>query len=157
MILEIKTFPDKVLTRKAKIVREIDDETKKLIDDMIETLYVKKGAGLAANQVGAAKRICVIDMGEGLKIMINPKIISRKGRIVSGEGCLSLPGVEFQISRPAKLEVEYLDRRGQKKKMKAEQLMARAVCHEIDHLDGKTILDRLPLLTRMRIKRKFKK
>ncbi len=160
MILEIKTFPDKVLNRKTKVVREISDETKKLISDMIETLYAKRGAGLAANQVGIDKQIIVVDDGRdggNVRVLINPKITKRKGAIVSTEGCLSLPGLEFEITRPAKIEVEYKDRHGNHKKIKAEQLLARIICHEVDHLHGKTMLDKLGLLKRLKIKRQLKK
>lgn len=157
MILDIKTYPQKILRQKAKEVGQIDAGTKKLIDDMVETLYAKGGAGLAANQVGEAKRIIVLDGGEGLKVLVNPKIVSRKGRIVLAEGCLSLPGIELEVARPSKIEVEFLDSRGQKQKIKAEQLLARIICHEVDHLEGKTILDHLSFLTRLKVKRKLKK
>lgn len=160
MILDIKTYPDKILTKKTKRVGEFDAATKKLINDMVETLYAKRGAGLAANQVGVSKQIIVVDdsRGEGnVKIMINPKIVRKKGEAIMAEGCLSLPGLEFEIKRPEKIEVEYMDKRGQKQKIKANDLLARIICHEVDHLEGKTMLDRLPLLKRLKFKRKLKK
>ena len=160
MILDIKTYPNKVLTKKTKPVGEIDADTKKLIDDMAETLYVKRGAGLAANQVGVSKQIIVVDesRGEGkVKILINPKIVRKKGAAIMVEGCLSLPGLELEIKRPEKIEVEYLDKNSRQRELKAEQLLARIICHEVDHLDGKTMLDRLPLLKRLKMKRQLRK
>ena len=157
MILDIKTYPDKVLTKKTKPVGEVDAAIKKLIDDMVETLYAKRGAGLAANQVGESKRIAVIDIGEGLVVFINPKISKKKGSAIMAEGCLSFPGLEIEIARPEKIEVEYTDRRGQIQKRKASDLLARVICHEADHLKGKTMLDRLPLLTRLKLKRQLRK
>jgi peptide deformylase len=157
MIREIKTYPNKVLKQKAKRVGQIDDATKKLIDDMVETLYAKGGAGLAANQVGELRQVAVIEAGDGLKILINPKILSKKGKIVAAEGCLSLPGYEFDIKRPQKIFVEYLDKSGQAQKLKAEDLLARVICHEVDHLQGKTLLDKLPIIKRLILKRKIKK
>lgn len=160
MILEIKKYPDKILTHKAKRVVKIDEETKKLISDMMETLYAQRGAGLAANQVGVSKRILLADDSRGngnVMVLINPKIIRKKGVEIMAEGCLSLPGVELEIKRPAKIEVEYLDRQGREKKIKAEQLLARIICHEVDHLEGKTMLDRLSLLKRLKLKRRLRK
>jgi len=157
MIREIKTYPNKILKQKAKCIGQIDDATKKLIDDMVETLYAKGGAGLAANQVGELKQVAVIEAGDGLKILINPKILSKKGKIVAVEGCLSLPGYEFDVKRPQKIFVEYLDKSGQAQKLKAEDLLARVICHEVDHLQGKTLLDKLPLIKRLILKRKIKK
>jgi len=157
MIREIKIYPAKVLSKKAKKVGQIDDEIKKLIDDMVETLYARGGAGLAANQVGELKQVAVIDAGDGLMVFINPKIISKKGRVVAAEGCLSLPGYEFEIKRPEKIFVEYLDKTGQAQKLKAEELLARIICHEVDHLQGKTILDKLSMIKRLVMKRKIRK
>ena len=160
MILDIITYPDKVLTKKTKRVGVVDAATKKLIDDMVATLYANRGAGLAANQVGESKQIIVVDesRGEGkVKVLINPKITRKKGAEIVIEGCLSFPGLELEIKRPVNIEIEYLDRNGREKKMKAEQLLARIICHEVDHLDGKTMLDRLPLLKRLKMKRQLRK
>ncbi|KKT26386.1 MAG: Peptide deformylase [Parcubacteria group bacterium GW2011_GWA2_43_9b] len=159
MILDIKTYPNKILTKKTKRVGEFDAATKKLIDDMVETLYAKKGAGLAANQIGVSKQIIVVDdsRGEGnVKVLINPKIISKKGAVIMVEGCLSFPGLELEIKRPEKIEVEFSDKRGQAQKIKASELLARIICHEVDHLEGKTMLDRLPLLKRLKLKRQLR-
>ncbi len=157
MILGIKTYPDKILTKKTKPVGEVNVEIGKLIDNMVETLYAKRGAGLAANQVGQSKRLAVIDVGEGLVILINPKIIKKKGSTIMAEGCLSFPGLEVEVARPEKIEVEYSDKSGQKKKLKTQDLLARVICHEVDHLDGKTMLDRLPLLKRLKLKRRLRR
>ncbi|MBU1102616.1 peptide deformylase [Patescibacteria group bacterium] len=157
MIREIKTYPNKILKQKAKRVGQIDAEIKKLIDDMAETLYAKGGAGLAANQVGELKQIIVVDIGEGLKILVNPKIIDKKDKAIMIEGCLSLPGYEILVKRPEKIVVEYLDRQGREQKLKASDLLARVICHEVDHLQGKTLLDKLPIFKRWTIKRKLKK
>ncbi|TSC53862.1 MAG: peptide deformylase [Parcubacteria group bacterium LiPW_39] len=157
MILEIRKYPDKILKKKAKPVGQIDAEIKKLIADMIETLYAKGGAGLAANQVGELKQIAVVGIGEGLNIFINPKIIDKKGKVVATEGCLSLPGYEFEIKRPQRIVVEYLDKKGREQKIKASDLLARVICHEVDHLQGKTLLDKLPIFKRLIAKRKLNK
>ncbi|MBU2264980.1 peptide deformylase [Patescibacteria group bacterium] len=157
MILDIKTYPDKALAKKTKLVGEVNAEIKKLIDDMVETLYARRGAGLAANQVGESKRVAVMDDGQGLLVLINPKITGKKGVAAMIEGCLSFPGLELEIKRPEKIEVEYLDKNGQLKKLKTQDLLARVICHEVDHLDGKTMLDRLPLLKRLKIKRQLRK
>ncbi len=157
MILDIIKYPNKILTRKTKRVVKADESTKKLIDDMVETLYAKRGAGLAANQVGEPKRVAVVDDGQGLLILINPKVTEKKGTVAMIEGCLSFPGMELEIKRPTQIEVEYLDRQGREKKIKASDLLARIICHEVDHLDGKTMLDRLPLLKRLKMKRQLRK
>jgi len=98
-----------------------------------------------------------VDAGEGLKILINPKITSRKGKAVFLEGCLSFPGLELEIKRPQKISVEFQDRNGQPKTIKTQEFLARAICHEVEHLQGKTFLDRLGWFKRLRIKRKLKK
>jgi len=157
MIREIKVYPAKILTKKTKKVGDFGVETKKLIDDMVETLYASRGVGLAANQIGVGKQIAVIDAGNGIKTLINPRIVKKRGVEIMAEGCLSFPGMEFDIKRPQKITVEYLDKNGKKQKVKAEQLEARAMCHEIDHLQGKTLLDRLGLVTRLKLKRKLRK
>jgi len=160
MILNIKTYPDKILTKKTKPVGEVNAEIKKLIDDMVETLYAKRGAGLAANQIGVSKQIIIVDdsrSGGNVRVLINPKIVDKKGLAIMAEGCLSLPGLEFDIKLPKKIVVKYMDKRGQAQKIKASDLLARIICHETDHLNGKTMLDKLPLLKRLRIKNQLRK
>jgi peptide deformylase len=157
MILDIKTYPNKILKQKTKRVEKIDKEIEKLIGDMIETMYAANGAGLAANQVGVAKQILVFDDGKGLKILINPKISARRGKITAAEGCLSFPGLEISVKRPEKITVEFMDRQGTKKEMKAQGLAARIICHEADHLAGRTIIDNLGLLKKLSARRKYLK
>ncbi len=157
MIRDIKTYPAKILTKKTKRIGAVDIVIKKLIDDMVETLYAKGGAGLAANQVGELRQIAVVYSSDGVMVLINPKILSKKGKVVATEGCLSLPGCELEIKRPQKIVVEYLDKAGREQKLRASDLLARVICHEVDHLQGKTILDRLPIVKRLILKRKLKK
>jgi len=160
MILDIKIYPAKILKKRAKRVGEIDVEIKKLIDDMVETLYASRGAGLAANQVGVRKQIVVVDDsrdGNSVKVLINPRISKKRGSQIMTEGCLSFPGLELDIKRPQKISVGYVDQNGRQQKIKAEQLLARVICHEVDHLKGKTFLDRLGLIKRLKLKRKLKK
>ncbi len=157
MILEIIKYPNKILTKKTTKVVNFDKELQSLIDNMTETMYAKKGAGLAANQVGVSKQIALVDVGEGLNVLVNPKIISQKGKAIAFEGCLSFPDLELEIKRPRKIAVRFQDRNGRIKIIKAQDFLARAICHEIDHLQGKTFLSRIPFLKRIKIKRQLKK
>jgi peptide deformylase len=133
---------DDVLRKKAKTVENIDERTQILIDDMIETMYHANGIGLAAPQVGILKRIIVVDIGEGVHVFINPEFIKQSGEITDYEGCLSVPGIKGQVTRPAEIAVEGLSREGKKIRIKASGLLARAICHEIDHLDGILFIDK---------------
>lgn len=133
---------DDVLRKKSKIVEKIDKRTEILIDDMIETMYHADGVGLAAPQVGILKRVIVVDIGEGVHVLINPEITIEAGEATDYEGCLSVPGVKGQVTRPAEITVEGLNRDGKKIRMKASGLLARAICHEIDHLDGILFVDK---------------
>lgn len=133
---------DDVLRKKSKIVEKIDKRTEILIDDMIETMYHADGVGLAAPQVGILKRIIVVDIGEGVHVLINPEITIEAGEATDYEGCLSVPGVKGQVTRPAEITVEGLNRDGKKIRMKASGLLARAICHEIDHLEGVLFVDK---------------
>lgn len=127
---------DPVLTKKCRAVEKIDDRIITLLDDMIDTLYDSGGVGLAAPQVGVLKRITVIDIGEGLIELINPEIISQEGTQNDLEGCLSLPGKWGYVERPNKVKVRAMDRKGDMYEYEGEGLLARAFCHEIEHLDG---------------------
>ncbi len=140
---EIKKYGEAILRKKTKEVGEVDDEIRKLISFMVQAMYEANGIGLAANQIGLDLSMAVLDAGNGLKILINPKIIKSEGEQKDEEGCLSFPGVYFNIKRPKYVEVEALDRFGKLQKIKAQDLEARAVCHEVDHLNGKLILDRI--------------
>ena len=136
---------DEILRKKSREVDIIDDKIQTLIDDMIETMYKYNGVGLSAVQVGVLKRVVVIDIedGEGARVFINPKIASTKGEHEVEEGCLSFPNEYAKVVRPKELTVEALDREGKKFKLKAKDLLAQAVAHEIDHLDGIVFIDRM--------------
>lgn len=149
---EIKKYGEKILREKAKKVGEFNDEIKKIINQMAETMYQNQGIGLAANQVGLDLQIAVVDVGNGLKILVNPKITNKKGKTIDEEGCLSFPGIYFKIKRPRNIEVEALEESGSRIKIKAQDLEARAICHEIDHLNGKLIIDRAGLWHKIKYK-----
>ncbi|BEP29468.1 peptide deformylase [Helicovermis profundi] len=140
----IRIDEDPVLRKKSREVKEVDSKIVNLIDDMIETMYDADGIGLAAPQVGILKRIIVIDLYDdtGVKILINPEIIEQSGHQFEMEGCLSVPGVSGTVSRPMNVKVKGLDKKGEYKEYEAEGLLARAFCHEIDHLDGILFTDK---------------
>ena len=135
-IRKILTFGDELLTKKCRKVEKIDDRILTLLDDMAETLKESGGVGLAAPQVGILKRICVIDVGEGLIELINPEITKTSGSVEEVEGCLSIPGKWGYVARPEKVTVKALNREGKEIKVTGEGLLARALCHETEHLDG---------------------
>ena len=132
---------DAILTKTSKEVKEITPKVKELIDDMLETMNEANGVGLAAVQVGVLKRIVVIDVGEGPVVMINPQVIKTEGTQTGDEGCLSVPGKAGQVTRPMKATVRYTGEDGAEYELEGEELLARAICHECDHLDGKLYLD----------------
>ena len=144
-ILNIRTVGDPVLRTKAKEVQEITDKTRKLLDNMAETMYAAPGVGLAAPQVGILQRIAVIDVEDehGLIELINPVITeySQEKNIVE-EGCLSIPGKSAKVIRPARVTVKALNREGKEFELKAEGYLARAIQHELDHLDGILFTDK---------------
>ncbi len=128
---------DDILSKKCRQVEKIDSKIIALLDDMAETMYAADGVGLAAPQVGILKRIAVIDIGEGLIELINPEITEREGEQREIEGCLSVPGVSGYTVRPMTVTVKATDRNGEEFVIRGSELLARAFCHEIDHLDGK--------------------
>ena len=132
---------DDVLRKKCRAVTMIDSKTHELLDDMAQTMHAANGVGLAAPQVGLLKRIVVIDVGDGVIELINPEIIACSGEQTDDEGCLSVPDKFLPVSRPNVVKVRALDRYGKSFTMEGEGLLARAFCHEIDHLDGKMFLD----------------
>ena len=127
---------DPVLRERCAEVKSFNGELGKLLDDMKETVRAEQGAGLAAPQIGISKRVVVIDVGEGYFELVNPVIVSTKGEQTGAEGCLSVKGKQGTVTRPNKVKAEYRDRTGKKHKLTADGFFARAVCHELDHLDG---------------------
>ena len=144
-IRNIRLEKDEILKKKSREVEVIDDKIQILIDDMIETMYKYNGVGLAAVQVGILKRVVVIDIedGEGVRVLINPKLTKTKGEQEVDEGCLSFPNQYAKVIRPKEVTVEALDRSGKKIVIKAKDLLAQAICHELDHLEGITFVDQM--------------
>ena len=142
-IRNIVKYGDEVLQKKCRVVENIDDRIQTLIDDMLDTLYDADGVGLAAPQVGVLKRIAVIDIGEGPIVLINPEIISQSGSQCGSEGCLSYPGNYGEVERPMIVTVKATDRDGSVRELSGEGLLARAFCHEIDHLDGHMFIEKV--------------
>jgi peptide deformylase len=134
---------DEVLRKKSKSVEKIDKRVTALIDDMLETMYASNGVGLAAPQVGILKRIIVIDVGEGAIKLINPELIETEGDQQDLEGCLSVPGISGEVTRPEKVKVKALDEKGDTIMIEGTGLLARAFCHEIDHLEGILFIDKI--------------
>jgi len=141
-IYKIVELGNAILRERAKAVPKITSNILKLLDNMADTLYSEKGVGLAAPQVGVAKRVVVIDAGEGLVELINPEIIKFEGQATDTEGCLSIPGTVGDVTRAASVEVKCQDRHGKERIIQASDLFARALQHEIDHLDGVLFIDR---------------
>ncbi|MDY3926538.1 MAG: peptide deformylase [Anaerotignum sp.] len=141
-IRNIRISTDEVLRKKCKPVKEITPNLLTLLDDMADTMYEANGVGLAAPQVGILKRVVVIDVGEGLVELINPVILETSGSQIDDEGCLSVPGKYAPVERPNYAKVEAMDRDGNTFIIEGEELMARALCHEIDHLDGILYIDK---------------
>lgn len=133
---QIRIQGDAVLEKKCREITEMTPRIKELIGDMLDTMYDASGVGLAGPQVGVLKRLCVIDVGEGPIVLINPVIVSADGEQTGDEGCLSLPGKAGQVTRPNHVVVRALDENMEERELEGEGLLARAFCHEIDHLDG---------------------
>jgi peptide deformylase len=143
-IIPIRIAPDRILRQKAKRVRNIDGSVNKLIGDMIETMHTASGVGLAAPQVGVSLRVIVIGIPEQEDIaLINPEVVRRKGERVVNEGCLSIPGYMGKLKRSESVTVKGRDRQGKEIRIKGEELLAQALEHEIDHLNGVLYIDRL--------------
>lgn len=139
---EIRLDGDPILRKKSKEITEITNRIKILLDDMVETMVHAIGVGLAAPQIGVLRRAIVIDVGEGPMKIINPIIIECTGAIIDIEGCLSIPYLTGSVERPEFIKVKYIDDQGEEKIIEAKGLLARAICHEIDHLDGILYTDR---------------
>jgi peptide deformylase len=161
-LLEILHHPDPRLRIKAQPVTQFDDRLQRLIDDLFETMYAAPGVGLAATQVGVARRVAVLDCAgdraapEPL-VIINPEILEPREPQMMEEGCLSVPGASEKVDRYNRLRLRALDRQGQPFELEAEGLLAQAVQHEIDHLDGKLYIDKLSSLKRERLLKKLLK
>jgi peptide deformylase len=162
-VLPIITIPDPVLRKISDPVERIDDAVVKLMDDMLETMYAAPGVGLAAIQVGVPKRIVVLDTADEGEppqpiAMANPELVALGSATrLHEEGCLSIPDVRVEIERPSTVTVRYIDRHGKEQELEADGLLATAIQHELDHLDGQLIIDFLSRLKRDMIIRKFKK
>lgn len=161
-ILQIRTYPDRVLREQAEPIDRVDRSVRKLADDMAETMYAAPGIGLAANQVGILKRIIVLDLQEregcsGLIVLINPEVIKTSGSIKHEEGCLSVPGFFAKVTRPGYVVVRGQNLNGKTVEIEATGLLAVALQHEIDHLNGRLFVDHLGSVGRELFKRKWKK
>ena len=162
MIRPIQLWGAELLEKPAQPVRNVTDAEIKLVQDMIETMYKAPGVGLAAPQVGASQRIMVTDASGGEKkdhlfTILNPEIVVAEGEQFEEEGCLSIPGFSANVVRPKKVVLRGLDLNGKEIVMEGSDLLARAFCHEMDHLDGKFFLDHLSFIKRDMIKRRIKK
>ncbi|WP_251860347.1 peptide deformylase [Clostridium sp. Marseille-Q2269] len=142
-IRNIREYGDELLRKKSRKIEKIDDRILTLLEDMAETMYNAQGVGLAGPQVGILKRIVVIDTGDGLIKLINPEIIETEGSDTDTEGCLSVPGKQGEVERPYKVKVKALNEKGEEIVLEGEGLLARAFCHEIDHLDGILFVDKV--------------
>jgi len=159
-IRTILHYPDPRLRQVARPVATVDDEIRRLVDDMAETMYAAPGIGLAAVQINVALRVVTIDLSEtrnALQVFINPEIIERDGKQVFEEGCLSVPGIYDEVERAQHIRMRALDRAGQPFELEAQGLLATCIQHEIDHLDGKVFVDYLSRLKQNRIRKKIEK
>src|ERR1700761_6087869 len=162
MIREIVKYPDPVLERPTEPVTEFNDDLRKFVDDMFESMYAAKGIGLAAPQIGLSKRLTVIDLSfkekpEDKIVLVNPEIIFREGKQYEEEGCLSLPEIREKVSRAAKVRVKAQNLKGEWFEMEGEELLSRAFQHEIDHLEGILFFRRVSALKRDLILRRIRK
>ena len=140
---EIRVEGDPVLAKVCKEIKEVTPRLQDLIDDMIETMYEANGVGLAAPQVGILKRLVVIDVGEGPIVMINPRIVAQDGEQTGDEGCLSVPGKAGVVTRPNYVKARFFDEEMNECEVEGEGLLARAICHELDHLDGHLYVEKV--------------
>lgn len=162
MVYPIVKFGDPVLEKKAATITEFDDELKKLVEDMFESMYAAHGVGLAAPQIGISKRIAVIDVTfkedpKAKIVLVNPEIIHTEGRQTSSEGCLSIPEFREKVTRPMRVTARAQNLQGDTFEVTGEELLARALLHETDHLNGKLYISHVSALKRDLIKRKIRK
>jgi peptide deformylase len=161
-VLEIVTYPDPVLTRRAEEVEEVDGKIRKLISDMVDTMYANGGIGLAAPQVGVSKRVVVVDArlydpSTSLISIVNPEVVAEGEEIIHEEGCLSVPGCVEGIKRRNWIKVRGLNERGREIEVEGEEMLAIALQHEIDHLNGRVILDRMSRVKRDLYKKRLQR
>ena len=162
MILKIVKYPEPVLEQAGEEVTEFNDELRQLVADMFETMYASQGIGLAAQQVGVARRVTVIDLSQGKDpaqklVLVNPRVIHKEGKQYEEEGCLSFPDIREKVSRAAKVTVKAQNENGEWFEMDGEELLSRAFQHEIDHLDGILFIFRMSALKRNLNLRKIRK
>jgi peptide deformylase len=161
-ILPVKKYPSPELTTRAEEVSTIDDELRRLVADMVETMYAASGVGLAANQVGVTRRLAVMDVSAGenpddLYVMINPEIVESDGAESDEEGCLSFPGLTEIVTRPQRVTMRALNLDGKIYTLEGEGLLARAICHEVDHLNGVLFVDRLTGFKKERLRKEIRR
>jgi len=161
-VLTIVKYGNPVLAKKAEPVREINDEILELARNMVETMHAAPGVGLAAPQVNVSKRLITVDLSVGerpddLIVLVNPEFLETGGESILEEGCLSVPGIQEKVKRPARVLVRGTDLQGKEKTFEAEGLLARVFCHEIDHINGRLFIENLSPLKRTLIKKKLKK
>jgi peptide deformylase len=154
-ILDILVFPNPALREPAEEVTEFGEDLKRLVSDMWETMYISKGVGLAAPQVGVAKRLFVCDWEGARRVVINPEIVETDGAEKGEEGCLSFPGVYEEVTRPGRVRVLYRDENGERRDEVAEGYLARVFSHETDHLNARLLIDHLSALKRAFLRKKM--
>ena len=156
-LLQLHLLGSPVLRQHSEIVPSVDEDVRRLIADMFETMDAAKGIGLAANQVGVARRVAVVDVDDDRFVMVNPRIVETEGRASAEEGCLSIPEIYADVTRPDRVVLEALDAEGRPYRKEATGLKARAIQHEIDHLDGILFLDHLSLVRRQMLLAKWRR
>ena len=157
-VLNVRRYGDPILRQKAQPVEAITPEIRKTLSDMLETMYYQVGIGLAAPQVGVSLRIILVDDGpRGPRALLNPAIVDQRGSVRGEEGCLSIPGFFGEVERSEWVRVEAMDAEGRPLSFEAKGLQSRVIQHELDHLDGVLFIDRLPPVTRDRMKKKIQK
>ena len=162
MLRPIVKYGDHILNDKAAAVEEITADVDRVIDEMVKAMHAAPGIGLAAPQIGVPLRICIVDLSVGrraedLRVMINPEFVEREGTQLEEEGCLSLPGFTATVLRPKRAAIRALDRQGREHVIEGKELLARALQHEVDHLDGTLFVDRLRGIKRRHIVRQIQK
>ena len=161
-VLNILKLGHPTLVKKAESILQIDDAVRRLAEDMIETMHAAPGLGLSAPQVNVSRRLITVDLSVGEKegeaiVLVNPEILEQEGKVIRDEGCLSVPEVFEKVARPQKVKVKGLGLDGRERTIEATDLMARVLCHEVDHLNGKLFIEWLSPLKRNLIKKKFKR